>query len=172
MRRERLLSFKTHVLFPKEVELLYGQASNISHVVVTSLRDASNLQTVQAETSQSAVKLIRTLENLTDTTYAELARINVSAFEVQRQLSIQQDPLVTWRHLVLQIFSIFGQGGSFHRAWVDVIHSYSGDLSAVQHFTSFRFLLSVISCLWVIFRVLVSAVMASRIKVSYVVHSS
>lgn len=91
--------------------MLLGQVDNISDVVAASLEDASSLQTIQTETSRSAVELIRTLENLTDTTYAELGKINASAFEIQRHLSIQQDPVMSWRHFALGIFSIFGQGG-------------------------------------------------------------
>jgi hypothetical protein len=73
------------------------------------LRDASGLQTILADTSRSAVALIQTVENLTDTAYAELGKINVSAYEVQQQLLIQQDPGVAWRYFALQIFSVFGQ---------------------------------------------------------------
>lgn len=93
--------------------MLLGQTNNISEVVATSLQDASNLQTIQAETSRSAVDLIRTLENLTDSTYAELGKINASAFEIQRRLSIQQNPVVSWVPFVVEIFSKFGQGGFY-----------------------------------------------------------
>lgn len=91
--------------------MLLGQANDVSEVVAASLQDASTLQTIQAETSRSTIDLIRSLANLTDTTHAELMKINASAIEVQRRLLIQQDPVVSWRHFALEIFSIFGQGG-------------------------------------------------------------
>lgn len=95
--------------------MLCEKAINVSDVVVASFRDASALQTIQTETSRSAVELIQTLENLTNTTYTELGKINISTFAIQRQLLLQQDSVVTWRHFALQIFSIFGYGGPlFH----------------------------------------------------------